>query len=195
LNKKSDLTKGEIKMKKMLLVIIMIFCVLSAFGYEKWMLSFTTDKSYDEITFDIIKKASANFSTAKIEFMTGHYNSLDARQGEHTVTLKPGSILLFKTGEGNYGKMVIYAYSSDYWTTAKEREYFHNIKLAYTLYDSTGKTLKRISGEATRYIDFEGAQTEADSFVGADLKNIKDEFFAKLIPINGLKIMVAYRVW
>lgn len=182
-------------MRKTLLVIGLIFCVLSAFGYEKWMLSFTTDKSYDEITFDIIKKASANFSTAKIEFMSGHYHSLDTRQGNHTVTLKPGSILLFKTGSGNYGKMIILEYSDKYWTTAKEREYFHDIKISYVLYDATGKVLNRVSGEATRYIDFEGAQSESDNFSGADLKNIKDEFFAKLIPINGLKIMVALRVW
>jgi len=104
--------KGGRNMKAFVTFIaVSVFSVSVLLG--GWIIPYGVQRpaSYEAIDRETVTEFETNMSNGPITYRSGHYTSLKDYSGEFTDILKPGSIILYKTNAGNYGKMMITGYA------------------------------------------------------------------------------------
>ena len=98
--------------------------------------------SYEAIDRKTITEFESEMSNAPITYRSGHYTSLLEYSGEFTDVLKPGSIILYKTNAGNYGKMNITGYARYHaWSKIGNYKYCDVPFFVFTTFSENGVIL------------------------------------------------------
>jgi hypothetical protein len=95
-------------------------------GFCGWVLppDLKVPANYETINKATIAKYEGQMNSGPITYRTGHYTSLFEYSGNFINILEPGTIVLYKTAEGNYGKLRIAGYAY-YHAWSKVRGYLY----------------------------------------------------------------------
>ena len=108
--------------------------------------------SYEMIGRSVIARYASQLSYGDIPFRKGNNLSLRNRAGYTTDVLPPGTIILYQTDQGHYGKMKLTGYATDYARTEKGFRAYCDVPIfLFTTYLTDGSIL--ISGSKPSVIE------------------------------------------
>jgi len=110
--------------------------------------------SYEAIDRKTISEFETNMNNGPITYRSGHYTSLMNYSGGFSDILKPGTILVYKTNAGNYGKMWITGYAFYHaWSKISNYKFCDVPFFVFTTYSEEGSIL--VSGGLPIILDGE----------------------------------------
>ncbi|HNR64539.1 MAG TPA: hypothetical protein PKM99_10860 [Thermotogota bacterium] len=127
-----------------IVIFSLAFMMILTSGFGGWLLpaGVKPPSSYQGIDRAFIVDCESNLSNGPITYRSGHYTSLMEYSGEFTDILKPGSIIVYKTNAGNYGKMKITGYALYHaWSKVSGYKYCDVPFFEFTTYLGDGSIL------------------------------------------------------
>jgi len=129
-------------MKVSIIVISLLFVFTS--GFSGWILpsGVKEPQSYESIDRKKIVEFNTAMTNARITYRSGHYTSLMQYSGSFSDTLVAGTIIVYKTSSGNYGKMKITGYAQYHaWSKVMNYQYCDVPFFVFTTYLEEGSPL------------------------------------------------------